>query len=79
MEEIALWGTSWLHTLLTFPADLIMKNVTGFYVACVEKRRDGYRVKVGRPGGKIPLGRPRCRGENNIGILKNQLRGSRVE
>jgi hypothetical protein len=25
-----------------------------------------YRVLVGRPEGKKPLGRPRCRGEDNI-------------
>jgi hypothetical protein len=28
--------------------------------------RDVYRVLVGRPKGKRPLGRPRCRWEDNI-------------
>jgi len=28
--------------------------------------RDAYRVLVGRPQGKIPLGRPRSRWEDNI-------------
>jgi hypothetical protein len=36
------------------------------HVACVEEGRGDYRVLVGRPKGKRPLGRPRCRGENNI-------------
>jgi hypothetical protein len=28
--------------------------------------RGTYRVLVGKPEGKIPLGRPRCRWEDNI-------------
>jgi hypothetical protein len=28
--------------------------------------RDAYRVLVGRPEGRRPLGRPRCRWEDNI-------------
>jgi len=30
------------------------------------ERRDVYRVFEGKPEGKRPLGRPRCRWENNI-------------
>jgi len=30
------------------------------------ERRDVYRVLVGKPGGKRPLGRPRRRWEDNI-------------
>ena len=30
------------------------------------ERRGVYRVLVGKPEGKIPLGRPRCRWEDNI-------------
>jgi hypothetical protein len=29
-------------------------------------RRGTYRVLVGKPGGRIPRGRPRCREEDNI-------------
>jgi hypothetical protein len=29
-------------------------------------KRDIYEVLVGKPGGKRPLGRPRCRWEDNI-------------
>jgi hypothetical protein len=28
--------------------------------------RDAYRVLVGRPEGKRPLGRPRCKWEDNV-------------
>jgi hypothetical protein len=37
-------------------------------VACMEERRDIYRVLVGKPEGKRPLGRPGRRWENNIKI-----------
>jgi len=38
------------------------------YVACVGILRDVYRVLVGKPEGKRPLGRPRRRWEDNIKI-----------
>jgi len=36
------------------------------HVAHVGERRDIYRVLVGKPEGKRPLGRPRHRWENNV-------------
>jgi len=36
------------------------------HVAHTADRRDAYRVLVGRPGGKTPLGRPAHRWEGNI-------------
>jgi len=36
------------------------------HVACKGERRSVYRVLVGKPAGKRPLGRPRNRWENNI-------------
>jgi hypothetical protein len=36
------------------------------YVARLGERRGLYRVLVGKPEGKRPLGRPRCRWEDNI-------------
>ena len=30
-------------------------------VACMKQSRNAYRVLVGKPEGKRPLGRPRCR------------------
>jgi hypothetical protein len=38
------------------------------HVACTGEGRGVYRVLVGRPEGKRPLGRPRRRWENNIRI-----------
>ena len=44
-----------------------MKNGPGEVgSACVGDRRGVYRVLVGKPRGKRPLGRPRCRWEDNI-------------
>ena len=36
------------------------------HVACMGKERGVYRVLVGKPEGKRPLGRPRCRWVDNI-------------
>jgi hypothetical protein len=36
------------------------------HVACMGDGRDAYRVLMGRPEGKRPLGRPRFRWEDNI-------------
>jgi hypothetical protein len=30
------------------------------------EKRNAYRILVGKPEGKTPLGRPRCRWEDNI-------------
>jgi hypothetical protein len=36
------------------------------YIARMGERRDAYKILVGRPEGRRPLGRPRHRWENNI-------------
>jgi hypothetical protein len=36
------------------------------YVARLGGRRGAYRVLMGKPEGKRPLGRPRCRWKDNI-------------
>jgi hypothetical protein len=36
------------------------------HVECIGEKRDVYRLLVGRPEGKRPLGRPRCRWIDNI-------------
>jgi len=38
----------------------------GGHVACFGERRVAYRVLVGKPQDKRPLGRPRIRWEDNI-------------
>jgi hypothetical protein len=43
------------------------------YVAGMEERRGSYRVMVGKPEGKRPLGRPRCRLEDNIKKKKKKV------
>jgi len=37
-------------------------------VECMTDRRRTYKVLVGRPEGKRPLGRPRCRWEDNVKV-----------
>jgi hypothetical protein len=36
------------------------------HVACMGEGRGAYRNLLGRPEGRRPLGRPRCRWEDNI-------------
>jgi hypothetical protein len=38
------------------------------HVSRVGEKRDLYRILVGRPEGRRPLGRPRCRWKDNIQI-----------
>jgi len=43
------------------------------HVVCMGEKRGIYRILVGTPEGKIPLGRPRCRWNDNIRcIFKKQ-------
>jgi hypothetical protein len=35
-------------------------------VASMGEKRNAYRILMGKPEGKRPLGRPRCRWEDNI-------------
>ncbi|KAJ4438640.1 hypothetical protein ANN_14587 [Periplaneta americana] len=59
-----------LHALYTSPD--IIRNIKSRrlrwagHVARMGESRNAYRVLVGRPAGKRPLGRPRCRWEDNI-------------
>jgi hypothetical protein len=46
------------------------------HVACLGEGRGVYRALVGRPEGNRPLGRPRCRWEDNI---KLDLRGIGID
>jgi hypothetical protein len=39
----------------------------------VEEKRNAYRILVRKPEGKIPLGRPRCRWEDNIEMDLREL------
>jgi hypothetical protein len=46
-----------------------------WHVARVGEERDVYRVLVGKPEGKRPTGRPRCRWENNIKRDRQEVGG----
>jgi hypothetical protein len=50
--------------------DTIEKNEMGGRVALMGEEKGVYRVLVGKPEGKRPLGRPTCRWEDNIRILR---------
>jgi hypothetical protein len=43
------------------------------HVSRREEGRGVYRVMVGEPEGKIPLGRPRYRWENNIKMVLQEI------
>jgi hypothetical protein len=58
-----------LHSLYSLPNIVrVIKSRMRWavHVACMGEGRGVYRVLVGRPEGKRPLGRPRCRWEDNI-------------
>jgi hypothetical protein len=61
-----------LHTLYSLPNIIRMMKSrrmrwTG-HVARMGETRNAYRILVGKPEGKRPLGRPRCRWVDNIKI-----------
>ena len=43
------------------------------HVASKGKRRDAYRVLVGKPYGRRPLERPSCRWEGNIKMIHREV------
>jgi len=47
------------------------------HVACMGGDRGVHRVLVGKPEGKRPLGRPRCRWEDNIKMDVQDIGGGR--
>jgi hypothetical protein len=58
-EIIGCWRKLHNEELLNlYSTPNIMKMMK--YVACMVVKRNAYRVLVGKPEGKRPLGRPRC-------------------
>jgi hypothetical protein len=43
------------------------------HVALMEENRNAYRIYVGKPEGKRPLGRPRCRRVDNIKMKLREI------
>jgi hypothetical protein len=56
-----------------------MKNITGFYVACEEKRRDAYRVRWEDLKERYHLENQGVDGRVILKKLKNRLRGSGLD
>jgi hypothetical protein len=50
--------------------EILNKDLKGMrwagYVAQMGEKRKAYRILVGKPEGKKPVGRPRCKWANNI-------------
>jgi len=46
------------------------------HVACMGEERGVHRVLVGKPEGKRPMGRPRCRWEDNIKMNLQEMGGA---
>jgi hypothetical protein len=47
----------------------------GGALACMGEKRGAYRILVGRPEGRRPLGRPRHRSEDNIKMHLQEVGG----
>jgi hypothetical protein len=45
----------------------------------MEENRNAYRLLVGKPEGKRPLGRPRCRWVDNIRLYLGEVRWDDVD
>ncbi|KDR19299.1 hypothetical protein L798_06094 [Zootermopsis nevadensis] len=55
-----------LQKLYSLPNIIRLRVRWAGHVACMGENRNAYRVLVGKPNGKRPLGRPRHRWEDNI-------------
>jgi hypothetical protein len=62
-----------IHHQISF-GDQIEKNAMSGACSTYGDRRDAYRVLVGLPEGRRPLGRPRCRWEDNIKMDLKEVR-----
>jgi hypothetical protein len=51
-----------------YSGNQIEKNKMGGHVARMWEKKGAYRILVGRPEGRQPLGRPRRRWDDNIKI-----------
>jgi hypothetical protein len=49
------------------------------HVARMEEKRNEYRILVGKPEGKRPLGRPRCRWVDNIKMDLREIKWDGVD
>jgi hypothetical protein len=62
-----------VHIINYYSGNQIEKNEMGGHVALWRKKRGAYRILVGRPEGRRPLGTPRLRWENNIKMVLQEV------
>jgi hypothetical protein len=66
-----------LHNLYSLPSIIRMiksrRMTWARHVGQIGEKRNAYRILVGKPEGKIPLGRPRCMWVDNIKINLRQI------
>jgi hypothetical protein len=55
--------------------DQVMKDEMGRACSTQGEKRNAYRIFVGRPEGKRPLGRYKCRWEDNIKLYLKERMG----
>jgi hypothetical protein len=68
-EVTGEWRNEELHDLYSSPSIRIIKAKKmrwAGHVARLGEKRNVYRLLVGKPEGRRPLGRPRCRRVDNI-------------
>jgi hypothetical protein len=61
------WASSWWGYDVLGCSDCFLMRWAG-HVVCMGEGRGVHRVLLGKPEGKSPLGRPRCRWEDNIKV-----------
>jgi hypothetical protein len=72
-----------LHNLYSSPSIIRMIKLKRMrlagHVGRMRKKRNAYRILVGKPDGKGPLGRPRCRWVNNIKMNLREIRSDGMD
>jgi hypothetical protein len=64
-----------LHNLYSSPSIIRMMDEMGRACSTNGEKLNAYRILVGKPEGKRPLGRPRRSGVDNIKMDLGELRG----
>jgi hypothetical protein len=78
-EKTAQWGTFLTFTLHHILFRLVKLREMKWMDHVASMRQNVYKIFVGKPDGKRPLGRPRCRWEYNIIIDLTEIRWEGVD
>jgi hypothetical protein len=79
------WGKLHNEELNNFSSSNIIRMIkyrrTGRagQIALMDKKRNVYRIFVGKPEGQRPLGRPRCRWKDNVKLDLRETRWSSMD